>query len=100
MMTTTDILVHLPLVNAGPWKRVAGCYERYVSFTCLEYRKRRHATLRVYNNGEGASMITVKLDGRTRELSVGEHTDPFNVANELLLAFERGCCHEVGGDAR
>ena len=46
-------------------------------------------------------MIFVRLDGRIRELWVGEHADPFSTANEMLLALSGNCdCHnELNGES-
>ena len=101
MITKTDALIHLPNVNAGPWKHFRGCYERNVSFNC-DCGVRRYALLKVYTDDEGASLIFVRLDGKIRELCVGERADPFSVANETLLALSRDCnCHnELNGDVR
>ena len=90
MTTKTDALIHLPTVNAGPWKPLRGCHERCVTFKC-EHGNYRHATLTVYGDGEGDSLIFVRLDGVVRELRVGECADPFSVANETLVAFSRDC---------
>ena len=90
MTTKTDALIHLPNVNAGPWKHFRGCYERSVSFNC-DRGIRRYALLKVYTDDEGASSIFVRLDGRIRELWVGEYADPFSTANETLVAFSRDC---------
>ena len=93
MTTKTDALIHLPTANTGPWKRVNGRYERYVSFDC-DYRKRHYAILRVYGNGKGGTLITIKIDGFSHAMSVGEHADPFSVANEIFLALSSDCdCH-------
>ena len=93
MTTKTDALIHLPNVNADPWKHIRGCYERRVSFNC-DRGIRRYALLKVYTDDEGAAMIFIRIDGVVRELSVGEHADPFNTANETLVAFSRDCnCH-------
>ena len=93
MTTKTDALIHLPNVNAGPWKRFRGYCERSVSFNC-DRGIRRYALLKVYTDDEGASLIFVRLDGVVRELLVGEHVDPFSTANETLVAFSRDCnCH-------
>ena len=100
MTTKTDALIHLPSVNAGPWKHFRGCYERSVSFNC-DRGIRRYALLKVYTDDEGASLIFVRLDGRIRELWVGEHADPFSTANEMLLALSGNCdCHnELNGES-
>ena len=100
MTTKTDALIHLPVVNVGPWKRLMGCHERCVIFKC-EHGNYRHAVLTVYGAGEGASLIFVRLDGVVRELWVGECADPFSVANETLVAFARDCnCHiELNGES-
>ena len=100
MTTKTDALIHLPNVNAGPWKHFRGCYERSVSFNC-DHGNRRYTLLKVYTDDEGAAMIFIRLDGVVRELSVGEHADPFNTANETLVAFSRDCnCHiELNGES-
>ena len=100
MTTKTDTLIHLPKVNAGPWKHFRGCYERSVSFNC-DRGIRRYALLKVYTDDEGASLIFVRLDGRIRELWVGEHADPFSTANEMLLALSGNCdCHnELNGES-
>ena len=100
MTTKTDALIHLPRVNAGPWKHFRGCYERYVSFNC-DHGQRQHAVLKVYGNGEDAALVTVMIVGVTRELSVGEYADPFSTANETLVAFSRDCnCHnELNGES-
>ena len=100
MTTKTDALIHLPDVNAGPWKHFRGCYERSVSFNC-DRGIRRYALLKVYTDDEGASLIFVRLDGRIRELWVGEHADPFSTANEMLLALSGNCdCHnELNGES-
>ena len=100
MTTKTDALIHLPNVNAGPWKHFRGCYERSVSFNC-DRGIRRYALLKVYTDDEGASLIFVRLDGRIRELWVGEHADPFSTANEMLLALSGNCdCHnELNGES-
>ena len=93
MNAKTDALIHLPNVNAGPWKHFRGCYERHVNFNC-DHGNRRYALLKVYTDDEGASMIFVGFDSVTRELSVGEYADPFSTANEMLLAFAGNCdCH-------
>ena len=100
MTTKTDALIHLSTVNAGPWKHFRGCYERSVSFNC-DRGIRRYALLKVYTDDEGASLIFVRLDGRIRELWVGEHADPFSTANEMLLALSGNCdCHnELNGES-
>ena len=100
MTTRIDALIHLPNVNAGPWKHFRGCYERYVSFNC-EHGQRQHAVLKVYGNSGDAVLITVMIVGVTRELSVGEYADPFSTANETLVAFSRdcGCRTDTEGDA-
>ena len=100
MTTKTDALIHLPNVNAGPWKHFRGCYERRVSFIC-DHRNYRHAILKVYTDDEGAAMISIRIYGVVHELSVGEHADPFNTANETLVAFSRDCnCHnELNGES-
>ena len=100
MTTKTDALIHLPNVNAGPWKHFRGCYERSVSFNC-DRGIRRYALLKVYTDDEGASLIFVRLDGMIRELWVGEYTDPFSTANEMLLALSGNCdCHnELNGES-
>ena len=100
MTTKTDALIHLPIVNAGPWKPLRGCHERCVTFKC-EHGNYRHAILTVYGDGEGDSLIFVRLDGVVRELLVGECADPFSVANETLVAFSRDCnCHnELNGES-
>ena len=100
MTTMTDALIHLPTVNAGPWKRFRGRYERYVSFDC-DHRKRHYTILRVYGNGEGVTLINVKIDGIARTMCVGECADPFSVANETLLALSRDCnCrNELNGES-
>ena len=97
-MNTTDALVHLPNVNAGPWTQFMDRYERRVSFTCDHIR--RYAVLKVYVNHEGAAMILIRLDGVTRELSVGYYADPFSTAHEILLALAGncGCRTEQNGD--
>ena len=93
MTTKTDALIHLPNVNAGPWKHFRGCYERLVSFNC-DHGNRRYALLKVYADDEGAAMTFIRIDGVVCELSVGEYADPFNTANETLVAFSRDCnCH-------
>ena len=99
MTTKTDALIHLPNVNAGPWKHFRGCYERRVSFNCEHIR--RYALLKVYTDGEGVTMIFIRIDGVTRELSVGEYADPFSTANETLVAFSHNCeCRtNTNGDA-
>ena len=99
MTTKTDALIHLPNVNAGPWKHFRGCYERRVSFNC-DHNSRRHAILKVYTDDEGATMIFIRIDGVVRELSVGECLDPFSTASETLLALSRDCnCHiELNGE--
>ena len=99
MFTNTDALIHLPEVNAGPWKHFRGCYERRVSFKC-DHRNYRYALLKVYTDDEGAAMIFISLDGVVCELSVGEYVDPFSTANETLVAFARDCnCHiELNGE--
>ena len=100
MTTKTDALIHLPNVNADPWKHFRGCYERRVSFNC-DHGQRQHAVLKVYGNGEDAALVTVMIVGVTRELSVGEYADPFSTANETLVAFSRDCnCHiELNGES-
>ena len=100
MTTKTDALIHLPNVNAGPWKHFSGCYMRHVAFNC-DHNSRRYALLKVYADDEGATMIFIRLDGVVGYLSVGEHVDPFNTANEMLLAFSRVCnCHnELNGES-
>ena len=100
MNTRIDTLRHLPNVNAGPWKHFRGCYERYVSFNC-EHRERHHAVLSVYGNGECDPMISIMIDNYTRTFWVGEHTDPFNIANEMLVTLSRNCdCHnETDGES-
>ena len=100
MTTKTDALIHLPNVNAGPWKHFRGCYERSVSFNC-DRGIRRYALLKVYTDDEGASLIFVRLDGRIRELWVDEYVDPFSTANEMLLALSGNCdCHnELNGES-
>ena len=97
----TDALIHLPMVNAGPWKHFRGCYKRHVTFNC-DHNSRRYALLKVYADDEGAAMIFVSLDGVVGYLSVGEHADPFSTANETLLALSSDCdCHtNMNGDAR
>ena len=99
MTTKTDALIHLPKVNAGPWKHFRGYYERSVSFNC-DRGIRRYALLKVYTDDEGASLIFVRLDGRIRELWVGEYADLFSTANEMLLALSGNCdCHnELNGE--
>ena len=93
MTTKTDTLIHLPKVNAGPWKHFRGYYERSVSFNC-DRGIRRYALLKVYTDDKGDSLIMVRLDGKIRELWVGEGADPFSVANETLLALSSDCdCH-------
>ena len=93
MTTKTDALIHLPNVNAGPWKHFRGYYERNVSFNC-DRGVRRYALLKVYTDDEGASLIFVRLDGKISELWVGECADPFSTANETLLALSSDCdCH-------
>lgn len=101
MTTKLDTLAHLPLVNAGPWQYSYGRYERYVGFTCFEYRKRRSAMLSVRANGDGTTLITVDLDGIIRSMSVSEHADPFNTANETLVALAGtcGCCANTNGES-
>ena len=89
-MNTTDALVHLPNVNAGPWKLFMGCYERRVSFGC-DYHKLHFSTLKVYANDEGARIVAVKIDGVTRAMTVGEYVDPFITAHETLLALAGDC---------
>ena len=100
MTTKTDALIHLPNVNAGPWKHFRVGYERRVSFNC-DHGQRQHAVLKVSGNGEDAALITVMIVGVTRELSVGEYADPFSTANETLVAFARdcGCRTDTEGDA-
>ena len=100
MTTKTDALIHLPTVNAGPWKHFRGHYERYVSFDC-DHRKRHYTILKVYGNGEGLTLINVKIDGIARTMRVGERADPFSVANETLVALARdcGCRTDTEGDA-
>ena len=90
MTTKTDALIHLPNVNASPWKPFRGCYERSVSFNC-DHGNRRYALLTVYTDDKGGAMLFIRLDGVVRELSVGEHADPFSTANETLVAFARDC---------
>ena len=99
MTTKTDALIHLPNVNAGPWKHFRGCYKRHVAFNC-DHNSRRYARLKVYPD-EGGAMIFISLDGFVCYLSVGEHADPFNTANETLVAFSRDCnCHnELNGES-
>ena len=99
MFTKVDALTHLPRVNAGPWKHFRGCYKRHVAFNC-DHNSRRYALLKVYADDEGAAMVFISLDGFVCELSVGEHADPFNTANETLVAFSRDCnCHtNMNGD--
>ena len=93
MFTNVDALIHLSEVNAGPWKHFRGCYKRHVAFNC-DHNSRRYALLKVYADDEGAAMIFISLDGVVCYLSVGEHVDPFNTANEMLVAFSRDCnCH-------
>ena len=101
MTTKLDALAHLPIVNAGPWKYSYGRYERYVVFTCFEYRKRRSAMLSVRANGDGTALITVDLDGIIRSMSVSELADPFNTANETLVALAGtcGCCGNRNGES-
>ena len=96
----TDALIHLPMVNAGPWKCLRDCYKRRITFNC-EHGERRHAVLKVYGSGEGVAAIIIRIDGTPRELSVGEYADPFSVANETLLALSRDCnCHnELNGES-
>ena len=100
MTTKTDALIHLPKVNAGPWKHFRGYYERSVSFNC-DRGIRRYALLKVYTDDKGDSLIMVRLDGKIRELWVGEHADPFSTANEMLLALSGNCdCHnELNGES-
>ena len=100
MNTRIDALGHLPSVYASPWKYFRGRHDRYVSFNC-EHGNRRHAILRVYDNGGPTHQITVKIDGRGRYMSVGEPIDPFSTANETLVAFSRDCnCHnELNGES-
>ena len=100
MTTKTDALIHLPAVNAGPWKRLRGCYERCVTFKC-EHGNYRHAVLSVYGGDKGDSLIFVRLDGLVRELWVGECLDPFSTASETLLALSHDCnCHiELNGES-
>ena len=99
MFTNIDATIHLPGVNAGPWKHFRGCYERRVSFNCEHIR--RYALLKVYADDGGAAMIFISLDGVVCYLSVGEHADPFNTANEMLVALSRDCnCHnELNGES-
>ena len=101
MIKKTDATIHLPNVNAGPWKHFRGCYERRVSFKC-DHHNYRYALLKVYTDDEGAGMIFIRIDGVVRELSVGEYTDPFSTANETLvaLASECNCRTNTNGDAR
>ena len=101
MIKKTDATIHLPSVNAGPWKHFRGCYERRVSFKC-DHHNYRYALLKVYTDDEGAAMIFIRIDGVVRELSVGEYTDPFSTANETLvaLASECNCRTNTNGDAR
>ena len=82
MTTKLDTLAHLPLVNAGPWQYSYGRYERYA-------------------NGDGNTLITVDLDGIIRSMSVSEHADPFNTANETLVALAGtcGCCANTNGES-
>ena len=100
MTTKTDALIHLPNVNAGPWKRFRGYCERSVSFNC-DRGIRRYALLKVHTDDKGASLIMVRLDGRIRELWVGEYADPFSTANEMLRALSGNCdCHnELNGES-
>ena len=100
MTARIDTLIHLPNVNASPWKHFRGCYKRRVAFNC-DHNSRRHALLKVYVDDEGAAMIFIRLDGAVRELSVGEYADPFSTANEMLVAFSRDCnCHnELNGES-
>ena len=100
MTTKTDALIHLPNVNAGPWKHFRGYCERSVSFNC-DRGIRRYALLKVYTDDKGDSLIMVRLDGKIRELWVGEYADPFNTANEMLLALSGNCdCHnELNGES-
>ena len=97
MTAMTDATIHLTDVNAGPWKRFRGCDERRLAFTCSVCRLRRYAVLKVYGNGEGDSLVTVKIDGRVRELWVGEYADPLSVAVETLIACETDCCSDTNG---
>ena len=94
MNAKIDTLGHLPDVDAGPWKHFRGCYERHVNFNC-DHGIRRYALLKVYtDDDEGASLIFVRLDGKIRELWVGECADPFSTASETLLALSHDCyCH-------
>ena len=100
MTTKTDALIHLPNVNAGPWKQFRWYYERHVSFNC-DHNSRRYALLKVYADDEGAAMILIRIDGVVRKLLVGEYADPFSTANEMLLALSGNCdCHnELNGES-
>ena len=101
MTTNIDALIHLPCVNAGPWKHFRGYYERRVTFKC-DHDNCRYALLKVYTDDEGAAMISIGIDGVVRELSVGEYTDPFSTANETLVALASECNRRTNtnGDAR
>ena len=93
MTTKTDATIHLPDVNAGPWKRLRGLYKRHATFNC-DHGNRRHAVLKVYGSGEGEAVIIIRIDGTMHELLLGEYADPFSVANETLLALSNECdCH-------
>ena len=100
MTTKTDALIHLPVVNAGPWKHFRGYYERSVSFNC-DCGIRRYALLQVYTDDGVASLIFVGLDGKISGQWVGECVDPFSTASETLLALSRDCnCHiELNGES-
>ena len=90
MIKTTDALIHLPRVNAGPWTQFMDRYERRVRFRC-DYHKLHFSTLKVYTNDEGARIVAVKIDGVTHAMTVGENVDPFSTAHETLLALSRDC---------
>lgn len=90
MTAKIDALIHLPVVDAGPWKHCRDGYNRRVVFKC-EHGNYRHAILTVYANDEGAAMIFIRLDGVVHELSVGECADLFSTANEMLVAFSHDC---------
>ena len=90
MIKTTDTLIHLPNVNAGPWKRPRWCYERRVDFNC-DHGFRRRSLLKIYANDDGVRIVAVKIDGVTHTMMVGEHANPFSIAHETLLALAGNC---------
>ena len=99
MTTKTDTLIHLPNVNAGPWRSHWGKFQRLVSFTCPETHVLRLCVLTVSVRGGGYSAIVIAVDGWLVDLVERVRDFHFTMASELLIENLPNCCTGVNGES-